>query len=116
MEHPILEYGGSYIFKPTSSKALDRSKWRCKRCLLLLATETSGLDTLRFFSMGYVKDRVYVPSMPKTIEEVKVRICNALASVTELLGINLASFYRQHQLNYNFRILLALVGQDCDRR
>ncbi|GBO27919.1 hypothetical protein AVEN_91553-1 [Araneus ventricosus] len=36
-----------------------------------------------FFLWGYVKDRVYVPPMPKTIEELKVRICNALASVTE---------------------------------
>ncbi|GBM24765.1 hypothetical protein AVEN_245025-1 [Araneus ventricosus] len=72
-----------FIFKPTSSKAMDRSKWRCRRCLLLLVTEISGLDTLRYFLWGYVKDRVYVPPMPKTIEELKVRICNALASVTE---------------------------------
>ncbi|GBM15819.1 hypothetical protein AVEN_262966-1 [Araneus ventricosus] len=36
-----------------------------------------------FFLWGYVKDRVYVPPMPKTIEELKVCICNALASVTE---------------------------------
>ncbi|GBM55313.1 hypothetical protein AVEN_23557-1 [Araneus ventricosus] len=80
---PTLEYGGSHICIPTSSKALDRSKWRCRRCLLLLATEISGLDTLRLFSMGYVKDRVYVPPMPKIIEELQVRICNALASATE---------------------------------
>ncbi|GBM13500.1 hypothetical protein AVEN_249937-1 [Araneus ventricosus] len=57
---------------------------RCRQCLLLLATEISGLDTLRFFFLwGYVKDRVYMPPMPKTIEEIKVCICNALASVTE---------------------------------
>ncbi|GBM18795.1 hypothetical protein AVEN_30199-1 [Araneus ventricosus] len=49
---PTLEYGGSHIFKPTSSKALDRSKWRCRLCLLLLAAEISGLDTLRFFFYG----------------------------------------------------------------
>ncbi|GBN40757.1 hypothetical protein AVEN_182366-1 [Araneus ventricosus] len=36
-----------------------------------------------FFLWGSVKDRVCVPPMPKTIEELKVRICNALASVTE---------------------------------
>ncbi|GBM10111.1 hypothetical protein AVEN_92930-1 [Araneus ventricosus] len=36
-----------------------------------------------FFLWGYLKDRVYVPPMPKTIEELKVRICNAFASVTE---------------------------------
>ena len=35
-----------------------------------------------FYLWGYVKDRVYVLPMPKTIAEVKVRICNALASVT----------------------------------
>ncbi|GBL83059.1 hypothetical protein AVEN_165291-1 [Araneus ventricosus] len=36
-----------------------------------------------FFLWGYVKDRVYVPRMSKTIEELKVCICNVLASVTE---------------------------------
>ncbi|GBN16083.1 hypothetical protein AVEN_80415-1 [Araneus ventricosus] len=75
-------------FKSTSSKALDLSKWRCRRCLLLLATEISGLDTLRFFLWGCVKDRVYVPPMPKTIEKLKVRICNALVSVTEQMFQN----------------------------
>ncbi|KFM67975.1 hypothetical protein X975_26303, partial [Stegodyphus mimosarum] len=35
------------------------------------------------FLWGYVKDRVFVPPMPKTIEELKVCICNALSSVTE---------------------------------
>ncbi|GBM20447.1 hypothetical protein AVEN_243142-1 [Araneus ventricosus] len=35
------------------------------------------------FIWCYGKDRMHVPPMPKTIEELKVRICNALASVTE---------------------------------
>ncbi|GBO00905.1 hypothetical protein AVEN_155400-1 [Araneus ventricosus] len=78
-----MEYGDSHIFKPTSSKVLDRSKWGCRQCLLFLATEISGLDTCNIFLWDYVKDRVYVPPMPKTIEELKVRICYALASVTE---------------------------------
>ncbi|GBO33616.1 hypothetical protein AVEN_64562-1 [Araneus ventricosus] len=36
-----------------------------------------------FFIWSYVKDRVYVPPMPKTMEELKVHICNVLALVTE---------------------------------
>ncbi|GFX48589.1 uncharacterized protein TNCV_584861 [Trichonephila clavipes] len=35
------------------------------------------LDTVQFFLWSYVKDRVYVISMPRIIEELKVRICNA---------------------------------------
>ncbi|GBN39214.1 hypothetical protein AVEN_24069-1 [Araneus ventricosus] len=95
-----------FIFKPTSSKAMDRSKWRCRRCLLLLVTEISGLDTLRYFLWGYVKDRVYVPPMPKTIEELKVRICNALASVTEQM---LQNVWRE----MDYRLDVVRVTKGC---
>ncbi|KFM82053.1 hypothetical protein X975_03897, partial [Stegodyphus mimosarum] len=36
-----------------------------------------------FFLWDYVKNRVFVPPMPKTNEELKVCVCNVLASVTE---------------------------------
>lgn len=36
--HPSLGCGGSRIYKPTSSNALDRSNWICRRCVLLLST------------------------------------------------------------------------------
>ncbi|GBM10426.1 hypothetical protein AVEN_263342-1 [Araneus ventricosus] len=106
---PTLEYGGSHIFKPTSSIALDRSKWRCRRCLQLLATEISGLDTLRFFLWGYVKDRVYVPLMPKTIEELKVRVCNALSSVTEQM---LQNVWRE--MNYRLDVVRVTKGSHIE--
>ncbi|GBM49510.1 hypothetical protein AVEN_85959-1 [Araneus ventricosus] len=102
---PTLEYGGSHIFKPTSSKALDQLKWRCRRCLLLLATEISEFDILRFFSMGLCSRRVYVPPMLKTIEELKVRICNALASVTEQM---LQNVWRE--MDYHLNVVHVTKG------
>ena len=37
---------------------------------------------MSFLSMGYVKDQVYVPSLPASIPELKVRIRTAIETIT----------------------------------
>ncbi|GBM74430.1 hypothetical protein AVEN_39222-1 [Araneus ventricosus] len=58
-----------------------------------------------FCLWGYVKDRVYMPPMPKTIEELKVRICNALASATEQMLHNV-----WHEMEYCLDIVRVTKG------
>ena len=37
---------------------------------------------VHFFLWGYVKDQVYVPPLPASIPELKVRIGNAIETIT----------------------------------
>jgi len=41
-----------------------------------------GLTVCDFFFWGYVKDRVYVPPLPATVDELHERITAAVSSVT----------------------------------
>ncbi|GBM15909.1 hypothetical protein AVEN_106584-1 [Araneus ventricosus] len=89
MEHPH-GYGGSRILNQHLKRWISRREMQ--RCFLLctenplfsvpLATEISGLDTA-IFSMGLCERQGVCASHAQTIEELKVRICNALASVSE---------------------------------
>jgi len=47
-----------------------------------VAPEITGPDRLGFFLWGYVKDRVYVPPLPATVDELQERITAAVNSVT----------------------------------
>ena len=48
-----------------------------------MAPAITWLDSLRFFSWGYVKGLVYVPPLPTNVVELKQRISSALETVTE---------------------------------
>jgi len=43
------------------------------------------------FLWGYVKEKVYVPSLPKNLEELKIRIKDAVNAVTPVMISNLSS-------------------------
>jgi len=50
--------------------------------VLTTATSFSRCNPIRFLSMGYVKDQVYVPPLPAIIPELKVRIRTAIETIT----------------------------------
>ncbi|GFR30071.1 uncharacterized protein TNCT_192201 [Trichonephila clavata] len=95
-----MEIDGRRQLGVTSSKALDWSKWRDQRCLLLLATETAGLATMPFFMELGERHRVFVLPLPKTVEELKVRICNTLASATAQMLLNIG-----HEMEYHLDVV-----------
>jgi hypothetical protein len=41
-----------------------------------------------FFLWGYVKDQVYVPPLPASIPELKVRIRTAIETIMQTFGTN----------------------------
>jgi len=43
---------------------------------------TTDATPCDFFLWGYVKDRVYVPPLPASIQELKVRIRTAIQTIT----------------------------------
>ena len=65
---------------------LERSllRWRrmAVRRLLPWAPRSPGATPRDFFLWGYVKDQVYVPHLPASILELKVRIRTATETIT----------------------------------
>ena len=47
-----------------------------------LATPFAGSNTMRFLSLGFVKDSVYVPPLPMSLKEFRGRITHALQNIT----------------------------------
>jgi hypothetical protein len=52
-----------------------------------MATKVTGLD---FVLWGYIKDRVYVPPLPRDAQELKQRIQEAATMVTGCAGKGMA--------------------------
>jgi hypothetical protein len=52
-------------------------------CLAKWAPRSPDMTPCDFFLWGYLKDRVYVPSLPQNLEELKRRIREATTTVTE---------------------------------
>ena len=50
--------------------------------VLTIATSFSRLTPCDFFLWSYVKDQVYVPRLPASIPELKVRIRTAIETIT----------------------------------
>ena len=48
----------------------------------VLTTRSPDATPCDFFLWGYVKDQVYVPRLPASIPEMKVRIRTAIESIT----------------------------------
>ena len=66
----------------TSTCQIDWLRWTKWPGVLQVAPEITGPDRLGFFLWGYVKDRVYVPPLPATVDELQERITAAVNSVT----------------------------------
>ena len=62
------------IFEPAFTTAMDRAWDRWWSDATRLATS--------FFLWGYVKDQIYVPPLPASIPELKVRIRTAIDTIT----------------------------------
>jgi hypothetical protein len=50
--------------------------------VLTTATSISRCNPCDFFLWGYVKDQVYVPPLPASIPELKVRMRTAIETIT----------------------------------
>jgi len=48
----------------------------------VLTTHSSDATPCDLFLWGYVKDQVYVPPLPASIPELKVRIVTAIETIT----------------------------------
>ena len=70
-----------------------------------LATSFSRCNPCEFFLWGYVKDQVYVPSLPASITELKVRIRKA----TETITADLIQTVR-NELNYHVDVCRITKG------
>jgi hypothetical protein len=47
-----------------------------------LATPFARFYTMRFLSLGFIKDSGYVPPLPRSIHELRDRITHALQAIT----------------------------------
>ena len=52
-------------------------------CTKTLNIQAPDLTPCDFFLWGFVKEAVYVPSLPKTLDDLKNRITTAVNSVTQ---------------------------------
>ena len=62
---------------------MDRSLRERRPGASVLALEISWSHTLRLFLVGFVKEAVYVQSLPTTFDDLKNRITTAVNSVTQ---------------------------------
>jgi len=65
-----------------SSTALDGTCCKRRQPPSPLATPFAGSNTMRFLSLGFVKDRVYVPPLPMFFKELRDRITHALQTIS----------------------------------
>ena len=54
---------------------------RTRRCANAVATPVPGFNPVRFFLWGFVKDTVFVPSLPANLQDLRNRITAAVAPV-----------------------------------
>ena len=65
-----------------SSTALDRTCCKRRQPISPLATPFAGPNIMRFLTLGFVKDSVYVPPLPMSLNELRDRITHALQTIT----------------------------------
>jgi len=71
-----------HVSQRALAKQMDWPRWTKWPGVLQVAPEITGPDRLWLFSWGYVKDRVYVPPLPATVDELQERVTAAVNSVT----------------------------------
>jgi len=59
------------------------------------------LTVCDFFPWGYVKEKVYVPPLPTNLEELKIRITDAVNAVTPVYDQHSATFGSNLNTVYN---------------
>jgi hypothetical protein len=72
---------------------------------LFLASVISRSDLLDFFLWGFVKDEVYVPPVPITLNNLKDRIRTAIAKIDQPLLQNV-----WHEVDYRLDVSRATNG------
>ena len=78
-----LAPGCSTFSEWISTSTMDRSRRERRPGASVLAPEISWSHTLRFFLWGLVKEAVYVPSLPTSLDDLKKRTTTAVNSVTQ---------------------------------
>jgi len=62
---------------------MGRSHWERRLGASVLAQRSPDLTPCEFFLWGFVKEAVYVPSLPTTLDDLKNRITTAVNSATQ---------------------------------
>ena len=69
-------------FKPAFTTAMNRAWTDDDQMLLAWPPPSAHATPCDFFLWGYVKDQVYVPPLPASVPEMKVRIRTAIETIT----------------------------------
>lgn len=72
----------AYLNTEMSDRWIGRAGVR-DRCFMTWPPRSPDMTACDFFLWGYLKDRVFVPPLPRDLEELKTRIREAAATVTE---------------------------------
>ncbi|KAJ4431719.1 hypothetical protein ANN_20321 [Periplaneta americana] len=72
----------AYLNTEMSDRWIGRAGVR-DRCFMTWPPRSPDMTACNFFLWGYLKDRVFVPPLPRDLEELKTRIREAAATVTE---------------------------------
>jgi len=73
--------------------------------LLTWPSQLPDLNTCDFFLRGYIKDRVYVPPMPRDLPQLRQRIMEAVAAIDRQM---LQCVW--HELDYRIDICCVIKG------
>ena len=79
----IFQQNGAPAFPTRRYSCLNRTvlAWIGRGGTIAWSPRSTDLTLLEFSIWGYVKDKVFVPLLPASLEELRVRITEAVASI-----------------------------------